>query len=167
MNNTIFKTPLIISLLIFLINIVNAQSKINGKITGKVTDSLTKTPVDFATISVFKQGETVPFNGASADAKGNFSVTNIPAGTYRIAIDFLGYKRTTINRVTISASVTAAALGNILLSPSQTQLNNVVVTGKAPIVENKIDKLVYNAANDLTSQGGVALDVLKKCLWYR
>ena len=41
-------------------------------------------------------------------------------------------------------------------------LASVTVTSKAPIVENKIDKIVYNAANDITSQGGVALDVLKK-----
>jgi outer membrane receptor protein involved in Fe transport len=50
----------------------------------------------------------------------------------------------------------------LLLSPSRTQLSTVNVVAKVPVMENKIDKLVYNAANDLTSQGGVALDVLKK-----
>ena len=53
-------------------------------------------------------------------------------------------------------------LGNILLSSVQNQLKDVVIKASAPTVENKIDKLVYNPANDLTSQGGVALDVLKK-----
>src|SRR6202000_461595 len=33
---------------------------------------------------------------------------------------------------------------------------------KAPVVESHIDKMVYNAANDLTAQGGAAIDVLKK-----
>ena len=34
--------------------------------------------------------------------------------------------------------------------------------GDKPIVENKIDKIVYNVSNDITSQGGAAIDVLKK-----
>ena len=41
-------------------------------------------------------------------------------------------------------------------------LQGVTVTGDKPIIENKIDKTVYNAANDITSQGGLAIDVLKK-----
>jgi len=98
----------------------------------------------------------------SSDQKGNFNVDNLPFGTYKVTIDFLGYQLKTIDNVTISASTPAAALGTVLLMPLQNQLKGVTVTGKAPIVENKIDKMVYNAANDLTAQGGVALDVLKK-----
>jgi ferric enterobactin receptor len=138
------------------------QQAAKGKITGSVCDSLTKVPVDFATISVYKAGATAPFNGASADVKGNYVVTNLPEGIYRVTLDFLGYRRKTIASVAITAANPAISLGKILLSSSQTQLNAVSIVGKAPVMENKIDKLVYNAANDLTSQGGVALDVLKK-----
>jgi outer membrane receptor protein involved in Fe transport len=38
----------------------------------------------------------------------------------------------------------------------------VTVVGDKPVVENKIDKIVYNVSNDITSQGGAAIDVLKK-----
>jgi len=48
------------------------------------------------------------------------------------------------------------------LQPLSKQLNEVTVTAKTPIVKNRIDKMVYNTANDITSQGGVALDMLKK-----
>jgi outer membrane receptor for ferrienterochelin and colicin len=41
-------------------------------------------------------------------------------------------------------------------------LQNVTVTVQKKLVENKIDKLVYNAERDITSQTGVATDVLKK-----
>jgi ferric enterobactin receptor len=41
-------------------------------------------------------------------------------------------------------------------------LKEVVIVTQAPVVENKPDKIIYNVASDLTSQGGVATDVLKK-----
>ncbi|QKJ31946.1 TonB-dependent receptor [Mucilaginibacter mali] len=136
--------------------------KYKGRVSGRVTDSITKTPVDFATISIYKMGATAPFNGISADAKGNYTITNIPAGTYKVTVEFLGYKRKTIQPVTITDAAPNVSLGNVLLAGSQTTLNTVNVVGQAPVIENKIDKLVYNATNDLTAQGGVALDVLKK-----
>lgn len=153
----------VFSLLLFVILSVqvNAQSA-KGKITGKVTDATTKLPVDYATVSVFKQGSTAPFNGISSDPKGNFTIDNIPAGDYKVTIDFLGYKRATIEHVIVSEAGNTATVGTILLAPVQNQLQGVTVTAKAPIIENRIDKMVYNAANDLTSQGGVAIDVLKK-----
>jgi ferric enterobactin receptor len=53
-------------------------------------------------------------------------------------------------------------LGSILFTPVQNQLKQVSTMANARTVENKIDKLVYNPANDLTAQGGVALYVLQK-----
>ena len=155
-------------LLLFLIITtlsVKAQknaSASNNVISGNVKDATTKQPVDFATVSIFKQGNTSPFNGSSTDPKGNFLIDNIAAGDYNIAVEFLGYKRLTINHVIVSDGVKNLSLGNLILTPTQSQLNTVVITAAAPTVENKIDKLVYNPGNDLTSQGGVALDVLKK-----
>ncbi|WP_374949405.1 TonB-dependent receptor domain-containing protein [Mucilaginibacter sp.] len=158
------RSVLYIFSIFFITSILNVNAQTNngkGKISGKVTDAVTKLPVDYATLSLFKQGSTSPFNGISTDAKGNFVIENIPAGDYRLTVDFIGYTKAVTEHVTVNAGGTAA-LGNLLLKPIQNQLSTVVVTAKAPIIENKIDKMVYNAANDLTAQGGVALDVLKK-----
>ena len=157
-----------ISILFFLIIIsfgIYAQPNAaasKGRISGKVTDGATKTPVDFATVSVFKIGGTSPINGASTDPKGNFSIDGISPGEYTVTADFLGYKRTTVDHVVISATNKNIVLPPIVIMPVQNQLKGVVITGTAATVENKIDKMVYNPANDLTSQGGVALDILKK-----
>lgn len=144
---------------------LNAQNKTganNGQITGKVTDANTKAPVDYATITVFKQGSTSALNGSVTDTKGNFAIKNLPAGEYEVTVDFIGYQRKIIPHVTISGTVTNVALGVITITPVQNQLKGVTITGTAATVENRIDKLVYNAASDLTAQGGVAIDVLKK-----
>lgn len=148
---------IIIFLSAFTIN-ANAQ----GKITGKVTDAVTKLPVDYATIGIYKQGSASPINGTTTDPKGNFSINKLPFGEYHIAVDFLGYQRYTTDHIVISAAHPSVTLNNIALASSQKMLKDVNITSAASTVENKIDKLVYNVGNDLTAQGGVATDILKK-----
>jgi ferric enterobactin receptor len=152
-----------IYILIFLIiSFITVKAQSNGKVSGRVVDAATKQPVEYATISIFKTGIASPFNGSVSDAKGNFTINNIANGEYTIRVDFMGYASNTIDHIMISDAAHTVSLNAILLLPAQTQLKNVNIIGRTPIVETKIDKLVYNAANDLTSQGGVALDVLKK-----
>jgi len=134
-----------------------------GKITGKVIDAATKAPVDYATIAIYKAGAAAPFNGVTSDPKGNFTLNNIPFGEYKITIDFVGYQRRTVDHIVLSADAPVKALNTVSLNGSGSQqLKDVNVVAKAPMVENHIDKMVYNAQNDLTAQGGVAIDVLKK-----
>jgi len=157
------KNIIILILLIGISFSLSAQNNSDrGSISGRVIDAVTKQPVDYATISILKQGATSPFNGGSADPKGNFKIENIPAGDYVLTADFLGYKQQKIAHVIVNNITKNVSLGDVLLSPVQSQLKEVTITAHAPTVENKIDKLVYNPANDLTAQGGVALDVLQK-----
>ncbi|RYE35763.1 MAG: TonB-dependent receptor [Sphingobacteriaceae bacterium] len=155
-------STLIIALIISFT--VSAQTTLTGKgkITGKVTDALTKKPVDYATISVFLTGKTQPITGGTTNEKGVFSISQIPIGVYSVAINFIGYERYNIAQLTINDAKNSINLNTILLKPTATTLKEVNVTARLPTVENRIDKMIYNAANDLTSQGGVALDVLKK-----
>lgn len=145
---------------------INAQPRTTviakGQISGKITDSVTKQPVDYATVSIYKAGSASPFNGAVSDPNGNFTISNLTPGEYRVGVDFIGYRKKMIDHVVISNNALNVSLGTIVIAPTQSQLKTVEIVGAAPVVENKIDKLVYNVANDLTSQGGVALDVLQK-----
>jgi ferric enterobactin receptor len=154
------------TLLIFICSVfvLNAQPYNNpkGRLTGKVVDASTRQPVDYATVSIFKDGGTSPINGVVTDPQGNFVVTNLNPGEYSISIDFIGYQKKTLDHLTIGGATPNIALGTIAIAPVQNQLKSVEIVAKAPVVENKIDKMVYNVANDLTSQGGSAADVLQK-----
>ncbi|WP_183557288.1 TonB-dependent receptor domain-containing protein [Mucilaginibacter sp. SP1R1] len=150
---------------LFVVFSVNVYAQVNpaakGKISGKVTDASNKQPVDYATVSLYKQGSTSPFNGISTDPKGNFSITHVPAGEYKITADFMGYQRATIEHVVLKDGG-SISIGEIKLTPMAHQLQGVTITAKTPTVENRIDKMIYNPQNDLSAQGGVAIDILKK-----
>lgn len=148
-------------LMIFLIT--HAQKPAGeGKILGKVTDSATKKSVDYATISVYLLNGTKPVNGSTSNQKGAFIIENLPAGTYKVVVDFIGYRSKIINNIVLDSKNLNRNLGDISIAATSQTLQSVVVTGKTGLIENKIDKMIYNVEKDITSQGGVATDVLKK-----
>ncbi|GGH21579.1 outer membrane beta-barrel family protein [Mucilaginibacter phyllosphaerae] len=137
-------------------------SSIVGKISGTVIDSLTKKPVDYATISLFKSGAKSPVNGVLTDEKGNFKIDNVRAGKYKITISFIGYPTKTFDPVETTAAKPDNNMGTLVLAPSAKALKEVQIVGQQALVENRIDKIVYNAEKDLTAAGGNATDVLQK-----
>ncbi|MFB6453898.1 TonB-dependent receptor domain-containing protein [Chitinophaga sp. Hz27] len=139
----------------------SAQSH-TGTVSGHITDAANKAPVPYATVVVADKSTGKTVNGAVADDKGNFSVKGLTPGMFTVSIEFIGYNKKLIDSIKITNTNTAVNLGTISIQSSAKSLGEVVVTSKAPIVESKVDRVVYNAANDLTSQGGVALDVLRK-----
>jgi outer membrane receptor protein involved in Fe transport len=146
----------------FLIKAQPAANLLTGKIDGIILDSIDRQPIEYATIALFLQNENKIINGTTSDTKGNFILSKVPQGTYRVVINFLGYEKKVLENVIVNEKTSSVSLGTILLAPKSTNLQGVTVTAQKNIIENKIDKLVYNAENDITSQTGVATDVLKK-----
>ena len=148
-----------------IITSVNAQlSNTNaiGKITGKIIDSTTSQLIDYASISLIEKETNKVVNGTTADDKGLFKITDVSEGTYKMLVYFIGYQIKGIDNIVITKSKPIVDLGNIKLSGKQTLLKEVTITTEKSLIENKIDKMVYNVDQDITSQGGVASDVLKK-----
>jgi hypothetical protein len=133
-----------------------------GKISGTVIDSLTKKPVDYATISIYKSGAKTPISGVLTDEKGNFQINSLRAGSYKITVSFIGYPTKTFDPVETTASKPDNHMGTLVIAPSAKALKEVQIVGQTPLIENKIDKIVYNAEKDLTAAGGNATDVLQK-----
>ncbi len=140
----------------------NNNENTGGKITGKIIDSLSKQPVEYATITLSAVGSNQVLNGTTADSTGSFKLPGIAPGTYIVAVDFIGYKTHTIRNLVLNKKSDVLNLKTILLSKSDGMLQGVVVSSQQKLIDNRIDKLVFNAEKDLTSQSGVATDVLKK-----
>jgi outer membrane receptor protein involved in Fe transport len=132
-----------------------------GRIKGVLIDSLTAKPVEFASLALVDTRTNTPVDGTTTDEKGGFNMTKVASGDFKILISFLGYKTKTIKDVKIDRR-TEIDLGSVVLIPDVVQLNEVEVVGMAQLIEEKVDRLVYNAEKDITSKGGDASDVMRK-----
>lgn len=156
---------LIVSLLLSILTIHAQQTAKNiptGKISGRVLDSASGAGLDYATITLQQQDNLKPVNGATADRSGRFVLQDVPAGTYMLIAEFIGYKSFSKTNIIVEKAALSIDVKNIYLAKKSAVLQAVTVTAGAKLIENKIDKLVYNAERDITSQGGVATDLLKK-----
>ena len=133
-----------------------------GKIYGKVIDSITGQYIDYATVGLLQQEDNKLVNGGTTDEKGFFQLTNVPAGKYKITVHFIGYKPIEIVNIVVSKLQQNVNIGTIKLSTGSKLLRALTVTADKSVIENTIDKMIYSVDKDLSSQGGVATDVLKK-----
>lgn len=134
----------------------------NARITGKVVDSASGNSLDYATITLYAAGVKRPVNGTTANQGGEFVVSGVAEGTFRLLVECIGYHSQVIPVITVEKKNSLVNLGRIRLSARQEVLKNVTVVSQSKLVETRIDKMVYNAEKDITSQTGVATDILKK-----
>ncbi|MFB9842523.1 outer membrane beta-barrel family protein [Mucilaginibacter ginsenosidivorans] len=133
-----------------------------GKISGTLVDSVTKQPLSYASVALFRATGKAPINGVLTDDKGGFKIDGVKPGDYKIRITYVGYPEKFVGGISTTDSKPDKNLGTVLVVSSAKSLKEVQVTGTASLVENKIDKIVYNAEKDLTAAGGNATDVLQK-----
>jgi ferric enterobactin receptor len=147
---------------VFTIAAQKAENSAFGKIAGKIIDSISSKPIEYASISLLTDKGDKVVNGCTTDEKGSFKLENIPNGKYKMQIYFIGYKTGVENNIVVSDAGYNVQLNDIKLVSIQAKLKEVEIISEKSIIENKIDKMVYNAEQDITSQSGVAADVLKK-----
>ncbi len=140
----------------------NSSSSITGRITGTVIDSMLNSPIEFATISIYKAGSEKLINGAVSEPDGSFKIPELKLGKYDVSLSFIGYNTKKINNVELTPQKPDYHLGKQLLNNDQIMLDEVEVVGQKAVIENKIDRIVYNAENDASTSGGDATDVLSK-----
>jgi len=133
----------------------------SAKISGVLLDSTTNKPVDFASIALINPATNKPVDGTMADQVGKFSIPKVATGKYKLVISFLGYESKSM-MLTIKDKNDDQELGVIKLKPTEKVLQEVVVEGQRALIEEKVDRTVYNAEKDATNRGGDAIDVLKK-----
>jgi len=135
------------------VNFVNGQ---NASILGKVLDIQTS-PIEFANILLKKIDDGFT-QGSITDFDGNFVIDISRKGDYEIRVSFVGYKDWKKN-ITVDQRMD---LGNIILENNTNELDEVVVTSTAKVIERKEDKLIFNVAASPLKSGFDGMEVLQR-----
>lgn len=140
----------------FAILPLQAQTRISGKVLDKANND----PIPFATVRVLGADSAI-VAGSIADADGVFVMAIDQPGNYLLNLTFLGYDPYS-HTITISGS-DPIDLGTFYMEQDEAvMLNAVEITAKAPLIEQKMDKLVMNVSQSAFAQGNNALDLLRK-----
>jgi iron complex outermembrane recepter protein len=132
-----------------------------GKIHGTIINSVDKKPVEFATVSVFKD-DSVLVTGTITGQTGTFEIPGLRYGRYKIKIDFLGFQTIYKDSVSITPQSNEVNMGQIKLAPNSKLLNEFTITGEKELMQLNIEKKVFNVEKSIVSEGGSATDLLQQ-----
>lgn len=99
-----------------------------GKIVGMVIDSSTKEGLPGASVVVEGTGL-----GAGADRDGYYTIINVPPGTYVVSLRLVGYARTFVRSVEVSADRTTKV--DIKAVSEEVSMKEVVVQAERPPIQ--------------------------------
>ena len=126
--------------LLLATHVLIAQNK--ASIKGTVADSLTKAPLEYATVAVVSAKDTALIAYTITEKNGSFKLTGLPAGKpAKMIISYIGYH--TYRQVLDFKPGETIDLGQVSLSVKS--LNEVTIKGeRSPIVMRK-DTIEFNA----------------------
>ncbi|MBT2622649.1 TonB-dependent receptor [Chryseobacterium sp. ISL-6] len=127
---------------------IHAQFKVIGNI--KDTNGL---PLEAATIFLKQNDKEI---SSVLAERGKFILNYSEPGIYSIYATLIGYKLT---QITVQLPKDSIAL---IMVPDSKELQEVVVTFHRPLIERKIDRVVFNVENSIVASGGSAWEALAK-----
>ena len=136
-----------------------------GQIYGSVIDSITSTPIEYASVTLIESESGEIITGSLTNKAGYFFIKEIPLSNYSVIIEFIGYKTKTFNGISLIPGPNGGIkkdIGIVNLSISAVNLDAVDVLGDESVFVQTIDKKIFNVGKDLATSGGSGSDVLRK-----
>lgn len=106
----------------------SAWSGTTGKIAGTVTDKATGQPLPGANVVVV--GSAM---GASTDINGQYTILQVPPGTYQVQVSFVGFATITMKEIRVYIDQTARI--DFTLQEELIELGEAVIIAERPIIK--------------------------------
>jgi len=124
-----------------------------------VLDSLTREPIEFATLHAKYVGDQQPRKYALTDSAGVVVLQGLPVGRATITFEYMGYKS---KKFTHDIKKGANEYGELLVSEDNQILDAVVVSGVANQMVIKKDTIEYNASSYKIQDTDMLEELIKK-----
>lgn len=138
------------------------EEKESYGIKGKVINQDTEEPVSYASVILLDESTEQNIAGAVADEEGVFFIKGFKDGKYKLKVSFMGYEMGEAATIEVTPSANFFDLGNVWMAEESVALQEVTVQGQRQLIEEKVDRTIYNAEYDQTTVGGDASDVLRR-----
>ncbi|WP_373523312.1 TonB-dependent receptor domain-containing protein [Aquiflexum sp.] len=132
------------------------------KITGKIIEKGNDTPVAYAAVALIDVESQKSIVGSIADFDGVFVITGFSNGSYQVQVTFMGFQTFSTSVIQVTDQNSNINLNKISLETEAVALQEVTVMGQRDLIEEKVDRTIYNAENDKTLIGGDAADVMRR-----
>lgn len=130
----------------------------DASISGVVYNKATSQPMDYATVQLVNPESGLPSQyGALTDAKGFFTLSEVPTGDYLVRVSMIG---SVPREYEVSVGDVDIELGVIELAEDMKMLEEVVVTGQKGQVSISGERRVFNVSSNIASTGASADELL-------
>ncbi len=132
-----------------------------GTISGKLIDKATNSPIEYATIAIFRAKDSSLITGQVSKADGSFKFTDIKPGMYYARLEIIGYTKKYIPRIGLfPPDKMNYEMGNIMVEPNTKLLKSIEISGDKGFSASQIDKRIYNPSQLMSAVVGTASDLL-------
>ncbi|GAA4300399.1 TonB-dependent receptor [Compostibacter hankyongensis] len=135
--------------------------QLRGTLSASLVDSATGVPLSAATVLLETLQDSSVEQSALAGEKGDFRLTHIPEGPYRLLVTHLGY-RSFDTTLVFDSRQPEHDLGRLLLVAGAVLLDPVTIEELQPPVSMNGDTMQFSAGAFKTHENAVVEDLLKK-----
>lgn len=128
-------------------------------ITLKLVEEGTSTPIEFATVSLNKEGSKDHLKYVLSDDEGNAKIEKIRKGKYTITAELLGYKSVSKEVEIVNSNL---ELGTLEMKVETEFLESASVSAIGNPIVIKKDTIEYSASSFKTTDNDMLEDLLKK-----
>ncbi|MEM8558485.1 MAG: TonB-dependent receptor [Bacteroidota bacterium] len=132
-----------------------------GAITGTVVDADTGEAIELATATVWSAGDSSLVTGTLTDAEGAFDIRPLRPGQYYLTVTYVGYVTQRFADIALSPSNRVADVGTVEMQPDAALLDGVQVEGLRDDIEVRVDRTVFNTADQIVADVGSLTDLLR------
>jgi len=145
----------ILSFLLFFSIIYHAAAQV---ISGRVVETGGK-GIENANISVLNAKDSSAVKYGVSDKQGYFELHNLTNGILVIKVSCIGYSTRLLNNIKLTGS--SVKLTDIVLGTELKELKEVKITQKTPILQRKVDRLIFNLNSTIMANGASLFEALR------
>lgn len=133
-----------------------AQNRIEGSVSNEKTE-----PIEFVTVLLRQPLDSALVAGTTTDARGQYLFESVPRGKYILTVTFVGYQSQS-RAIEVESGADHYPVPLMILKEDAQVLDEIVVRGQKPLIEQEGNKLILNVQNSVVAAGGNAAELLAR-----